>query len=125
MRARTNGASGAELSSEDPMPILRPKPLRHRESLRQVKVAGEFRLSRLCVLMNPILPGAIHPDLAGEMPENNALAAQDCSNGKKEANLISTPGPKGVRTPQLTNRRMRTFIAAPSARNVNSTEEPP
>jgi hypothetical protein len=24
--------------------------------------------------MNPILPGAIHPDLAGEMLETNALA---------------------------------------------------
>jgi hypothetical protein len=28
---------------------------------------GHLRPSRLCVLMNPILPGAIHQDLAGEI----------------------------------------------------------
>jgi len=75
--------------------------------------------------MNPILPGAIHPDLAGEMLENSALALPGLLRGQ-EANLKRAAGPKGgtVR-PQLTNRRMRTFIAAPSARNVNNTEEPP
>jgi hypothetical protein len=31
---------------------------------------GEDRFSPLCLLMNPILPGAVHPDLAGEKTEN-------------------------------------------------------
>jgi hypothetical protein len=34
------------------------------------------RFSRLCVLMNPILPGAIHPDLAGDILENTSLVAR-------------------------------------------------
>jgi hypothetical protein len=67
-----------------------------------MSVAVEFRLSRLCVLMNPILPGAIHPDLAGEMLENTALAHQGClglPKRKQEANLISARGPKGSGRP--------------------------
>jgi hypothetical protein len=86
------------------MPNLRPKPLRHRESLRQMSVAEEFRLSRLCVLMNPILPVAIHPDLAGEMPETNALAVQDSpglswtARGQARGELEIGVGTKRVRT---------------------------
>jgi hypothetical protein len=33
--------------------------------------------------MNPILPGAIHPDLAGEMLEIVLLLYLDCSGGKR------------------------------------------
>ena len=40
----------------------------------------------------------------------------DCSGGTQMVNCKSV---------QLTNRRMRTFIATPSARNVNNTEDPP
>ena len=37
-----------------------------------------------------------------------------------------SPGPSRMARPrQFTNRRMRTFIATPSARNVNNTEDPP
>ena len=75
------------------------------------------RLSRLCVLMNPILPGARSIwDLAGEILEKTCSCGPDYSGETQEVQL---------RVRQLTNRRMRTFIATPSARNVNNTEDPP
>jgi hypothetical protein len=41
---------------------------------RSLQCASRKWFSRLCVLMNPILPGAIHRDHAGEMFENTSLA---------------------------------------------------
>ena len=46
-----------------------------RRLWRPVAVAGAERLSRLSVLINSILPGAIHRDLSGEMFQNLSLAA--------------------------------------------------
>ncbi len=42
-----------------------------------------------------------------------------------EPNLWDFTSIKGIEMRQLTNLRMRTFIATPSDRNVNSTEDPP
>jgi hypothetical protein len=89
--------------------------------------------SRLCVLINPILPCAIHRDHAGEMPENTSLAARNNPQKQylghflayQESNLWDNTSSKRIEMRQLTNRRMRTFIATPSARNENSTEDPP
>ena len=44
--------------------------------------------------------------------------------GGKRYTCESASWPNGRNT-QFTNRRMRTFIAAPSARKVNKTEDPP
>ncbi len=57
----------------------------------------------------------IHPDLAGEMLKNNSCGPEDLRYDARDKLLVV----------QLTNRRMRTFIATPSARNVNNTEDPP
>ena len=91
---------------------------RYRNPRRQVFVAGMKRFSRLCVLMNPYPAGrSIHPDLAGYILEKTSSPAdRTVPGGTQEVNL---------QVRQLTNRRMRTFIAAPSARNVNNTEDPP
>ena len=59
----------------------------------------------------------IHPDLAGEMLEKQLLRPGAISGRTQETNFCEAV--------QLTNRRMRTFIATPSARNVNNTEDPP
>jgi hypothetical protein len=86
---------------------------------------GRQRFSRLCVLMNPCPAGrAIHPDRAGEMLENTTLAVRTVPGRDKSKLDNQRPGFQAG-TPQLTNRRIRTFIAAPSARNVNNTEDPP
>jgi hypothetical protein len=84
---------------------------------RLMQFVRRQRFSRLCVLMNPYPAGrAVHPDLAGEIPEKTFSCGPDISGGTQEVKL---------QIRQLTNRRMRTFIAAPSARNVNNTEDPP
>ena len=84
---------------------------------RSVQRVRRQRFTRLCVLMNPYPAGrAVHPDLAGEIPEKTFSCGPECSGGTQEVKL---------QIRQLTNRRMRTFIAAPSARNVNKTEDPP
>jgi hypothetical protein len=44
---------------------------------RPASVVGAERPSRLCVLIIPILPGAIHRDQAGEILYNLALAARN------------------------------------------------
>ena len=47
---------------------------------------------------------------------------------RSQAAHTTEPFPDDVQlqeTRQFTKRRMRTFIATPSARNVNSTEDPP
>jgi hypothetical protein len=46
-----------------------------RRLRRPVSVVGAERPSRLCVLIIPILPGAIHRDHAGEILQNLALTA--------------------------------------------------
>jgi hypothetical protein len=67
--------------------------------------------------MNPYPAGrSIHPDLAGVMLKTLSPADRTIPGGTQEVNL---------QVRQFTNRRMRTFIAAPSARNVNNTEDPP
>ncbi len=43
----------------------------------------------------------------------------------QESNLWDNISTKRIEMRQLTNLRMRTFIATPSARNVNNTEDPP
>jgi hypothetical protein len=76
----------------------------------------------------PILPGAIHRDHAGEMLEFSTLAVPGdlpiASRPRKSQSFCCTSA-KRIEMRQFTNRRMRTFIATPSARNVNSTEDPP
>ena len=82
------------------------------------------------MLIKPILPGAIHGDHAGELLQIASLARRSNSLNRFGAtqelillfNDIPTPW---IEARQLTNLRMRTFIATPSARNVNSTEDPP
>jgi hypothetical protein len=84
--------------------------------------------SRLCLLINPILPGSRSiPDLAGVMMiEAFTLPARRNSSGAgQELNLDFPEQALNGLNRQFTNRRMRTFIATPSARNVNNTEDPP
>jgi hypothetical protein len=59
-----------------------------------------------------------------------AKQSPDCSRRRKSSILLGRSRPRGARGAkakprQLTNRRIRTFIATPSARNVNNTEDPP
>jgi hypothetical protein len=60
-----------------------------------------------------------HPSgtLAGEILIKNLSSAirTRCPGQAEDENLLR----------QFTNRRMRTFIATPSARKVNKTEDPP
>ena len=92
--------------------------------------------SRLCVLMNPCPAGLeIHPDLAGyrALPTwKSALITlkisycnPDSSGKRSRVNLSISVRAQSAQDAQFTNRRMRTFIATPSARNVNNTEDPP
>ncbi len=95
---------------------------------RSMQCASRKWSSRLCVLINPILPSAIHRDHAGEMLENTSCGLKqslDRFSAYQESNLWDNTSTKRIEMRQLTNRRMRTFIATPSARNVNSTEDPP
>jgi hypothetical protein len=95
---------------------------------RSLQLASR-RFSRLCVLINPVLPEAIHRDHAGEMLENPTLVARNnleiAPDIYKSQTCWTTSLTCWIEMRQLTNRRMRTFIATPSARNVNSTEDPP
>ncbi len=75
------------------------------------------RISRLCVLMNPILPGARSIRTWPAKYFTKTTSAGRTFPADAEAKPASPS--------QLTNLRMRTFIAAPSARNVNNTEDPP
>jgi hypothetical protein len=75
----------------------------------------------------PILPGAIHRDQAGLILQNLAFAARNNPKlfpSRTLRNLFLAT-PKSMKSRQFTNLRMRTFIATPSARKVNSTEDPP
>jgi hypothetical protein len=61
----------AEQASEcgDPYAESCGQPARGGEAVRPSAAnagRGEVRFSPLCLLMNPILPGAVHRDLAGE-----------------------------------------------------------
>src|SRR5208283_2589622 len=62
-------AGGTALACLDRSLRSSPKATREpwRLLLRPVSVVGAERPSRLCVLINPILPGAIHRDQAGEI----------------------------------------------------------
>jgi hypothetical protein len=85
---------------------------------------------------NPILPGAIHRILpakylkllscSSERSKTSPCATrvQSCWDNARTP-MVKTRDCSGFRARQLTNRRMRTFIATPSARNVNNTEDPP
>jgi len=74
---------------------------------------------------------AVFPSLRAHEP----LSCRARSIGTKPAKYFNQTGSCGplfgeckrtkCQTVQFTNRRMRTFIAAPSARKVNSTEDPP
>jgi hypothetical protein len=86
--------------------------------------------------MNPCPAGLeIHPDLAGYriLPTwKDALitlkissCTPDNSEKRSRVNLSISVRDQLARDAQFTNRRMRTFIATPSARNVNNTEDPP
>ena len=104
--------------------------------LHSVQLKRCLRSSRLCVLMNPCPAGLeIHPDLAGYrvLPTwKNALltlkifsCGPDSSGERKRANLSNIVRAQMSQDAQFTNRRIRTFIATPSARKVNNTEDPP
>jgi hypothetical protein len=83
-------------------------------SVRSVQLMRCQRFSRLCVPMNPILPGS----RSIRTWPAKCLKILILRSGQFRV------GARGELV-QLTNRRMRTFIAAPSARNVNNTEDPP
>jgi hypothetical protein len=73
-----------------------------------------------------ILPAEVRPDLTGEklkinLPGAGPMPKQPRRRTCEEAFL----GYCNPKKPQFTNLRMRTFIATPSARKVNSTEDPP
>ena len=90
---------------------------RLRSPRQPVLFAGPERSCRLCVLMNPLsCRVAIHMDLPAKCLKNLLLRAGLFRGGARG----NAAGPL-----QFTNLRMRTFIAAPSARKVKSTEEPP
>jgi hypothetical protein len=116
--------SGAKRSDASAPSMLRACRQRSRDARRQIVVTWAERPSRLCVLMNPILPGAIQRTCRRNL-KNHSLAGPDLS-ARARAELGNHRGRSSrERTRQLTNRRMRTFIATPSARNVNKTEDPP
>ena len=67
------------------------------------------------------------PSGPGRLTNLNLISCEpDYWRRKQEGKLVK-PGPdrRAVKDRQFTNRRMRTFIATPSARNVNNTEDPP
>jgi hypothetical protein len=77
----------------------------------------------------------IHPDLARyRVPPNwknavitfiNLILRSGQFRGRKRENFQNLVRVHMARENQFTNLRMRTFIATPSARNVNNTEDPP
>jgi hypothetical protein len=53
-----------------------------------VQLVRRQRFSRLCVLMNPYPAGrAVHPDLAGEIPEKMFSCGPEYSGGTQEVKL--------------------------------------
>ena len=102
-----------------PQGLRAVRPLRHQSPVEDPVFRATCTLPTVFPSLRAHEPNPaeleIHPDLAGEMLKNNTLAIRTVP-GTQETNL---------RTVQLTNRRMRTFIATPSARNVNNTEDPP
>lgn len=126
-RAWSCRVSGAEKTSSRARArsMQRSERQWRRSPSRPIFVAGVGRLSRLCVLMNPILPGAIPRDLAGEILIIVLLPVQALRLGQELNLTISAADPARIATRQFTNRRMRTFMATPRARNVNNTEDPP
>jgi hypothetical protein len=59
------------------------------------------------------------------MLENCYLVGRTVPRDTRSEALETQSGANSPRNAQFTNLRMRTFIAAPSARKVNSTEDPP
>jgi hypothetical protein len=87
-------------------------------------------------VLNPAGP-AVHRDLAGATIQNTILvnqlskrittvrAVRSCPILTSGTLLAISEHLEHLRKSQFTNRRMRTFIATPSARKVNNTEDPP
>lgn len=71
-----------------------------------------------------ILPAEVHPDPTGEKHKINLPRAWPMPKlpRRRTCEEAVRNCPDGL---QFTNLRMRTFIATPSARKVNSTEDPP
>ena len=95
-----------------------------------------LRFSRLCTLMNPCPAGLeIHLDLArysihptwknAMITFLNLILRPGQFRGHRRTNYQNSVRVHMARDAQFTNLRMRTFIATPSARNVNNTEDPP
>ena len=95
-----------------------------------------LRFSRLCALMNPCPAGLeIHLDPARYCVQPNwknavitfinLILRSGHFRGRKGANFQNSVRRPLARYTQFTNLRIRTFIATPSARNVNNTEDPP
>ena len=95
-----------------------------------------LRFSRLCALMNPCPAGLeirLDPARYCVLPNwknavitfINLILRSGQFRGRKSANLQNLVRVHMARENQFTNLRMRTFIATPSAKNVNSTEDPP
>src|SRR5271166_4548838 len=95
---------------------------------RPVSVVGAERPSRLCVLITQ----SCRARSIGTKPAKylKILLLQpetmpNCFGATHYEIFPRASEPNGIETRQFTNRRMRTFIATPSDRNVNSTEDPP
>jgi len=75
----------------------------------------------------PCRPSADSAGACGNAGDTSKFlfAHPDSARKRKQLNLFSSPPGSGERKRQFTNRRMRTFIATPRARNVNNTEDPP
>jgi hypothetical protein len=59
------------------------------------------------------------------MLETWSLTGRTKPVGTRRGKLVKPDRPQMDQALQLTNRRIRTFITVPSARNVNNTEDPP
>jgi hypothetical protein len=118
-------------------------PLRSLEpshaTMRRIFIARVARFSHLCVLIiQSCRPRSIRTMPAKHFNSVFSVAGQPwigsailnrSANLRRSNFLRHHPELSGrdsqVRVRQLTNRRILTFIATPSARNVNSTEDPP
>jgi len=116
-------------------PMLRRSREPRRATKRQIIAARVERTSRLCVL---IIQSCRERSIGScrRISETSSCDSERLNTAECAARVQSCLD--NARTPrvktqdcsefparQLTNRRMRTFIATPSARNVNNTEDPP
>lgn len=90
----------------------------HPASSRSVHLMCCERFTRFCVLMNLTCRARASLGNLGrrKLIKNLSHAFRTIRPGRQEMKSV-------VR--QFTNRRMRTFIATPSAKKVNKTEDPP